>query len=50
MVSFMLLLTPPDGFTFNDDDHAYQICLIKWQWGCFASSQGQSQNNETFFK
>lgn len=22
----------PDDSTFNDDDHAYRICLIKWQW------------------
>lgn len=27
---------PPDGSNFNDDDHAYRICLIKWQWGSIA--------------
>lgn len=25
----------PNGSSYNDDDHAYRIGLIKWQWGSF---------------
>lgn len=33
----VLWMYSPDGSSFNNDDHACRIWLIKWQWGGIAS-------------